>query len=140
MLDEIRKITKFTKEHKDKFVKLITEKSNKEFEVSIKDYKYKLEKVEARHNELDNIIKKIYEYNVNGKLTDDRFIKLSADYENEQKELESTIKELKNTITKSNEVNDNSKRFIELVDKWTDIKTLTPELLRNFVEKNLCIR
>ena len=42
---------------------------------------------------------------------------------------------MKNVISKSNEVNDNSKRFIELVDKWTNIKTLTPELLRNFVEK-----
>ena len=135
ILDEIRKITNFTKDHKDEFIKLVTEKSNKEFESSIKDYKNKLEKSETRHIALDNIIKKLYEDNVNGKLTDDRFIKLSTDYENEQKELESTIKELKNIISKSNEVNDNSKRFIELVGKWTDIKALTPELLRNFVEK-----
>ena len=135
ILDEIRKITKFTKEHKDEFIKLVIEKSNKVFESSIKDYKNKLEKLETRHNELDNIIKKLYEDNVSGKLTDDRFIKLSTDYENEQKELESTIKELKIIISKSNEINDNSKRFIELVDKWTDIKVLTSELLRNFVEK-----
>ena len=59
---------------KDKFS--VNKLSTVGFESNIKDYKIKLEKLETRHNELDNIIKKLYEDNVSGKLTNDRFIKL----------------------------------------------------------------
>ena len=36
---------------------------------------------------MSRIIKRLYEDNVNGKISDERFMELSADYEQEQREL-----------------------------------------------------
>lgn len=135
ILSEIRKLVNFTKENKDEFISLINQKAEKELGNKLKDSKARLETSLQRYNKLDDIIKKLYEDNVEGKLTDDRFKKLSTDYENEQKELKNTINELKNFISKTKETSDNTNRFISLVDKYKNIKELTPELLRNFVEK-----
>ena len=41
----------------------------------------------ARDEELDGVFERIYEDNVSGKLSDDRFAKMSRRYEDEQREL-----------------------------------------------------
>lgn len=135
ILSEIKRIVNFTKENTDEFIKMANDKANAEFQSSIKDSKRKLEANIQRYEKLDTIIKNLYEDNIDGKLTDERFKKLSEDYEKEQKELKTEIKDLKQLISKEKETKDNTNRFIELVNKYTDIKELTPELLRNFVEK-----
>ena len=54
----------------------------------------------ARDEELDGLFERIYEDNVSGKLSDDRFAKMSRRYEDEQKELAETIKKLRSEIGK----------------------------------------
>ena len=46
-----------------------------------------LELAQERIAEVSRIIKRLYEDNVNGKISDERFMELSADYETEQAEL-----------------------------------------------------
>ena len=50
-----------------------------------------IEKDEKRIKELDRLFRKIYEDNVNGKLNDERFYKLSDGYEAKQEQLKQEI-------------------------------------------------
>ncbi len=50
-----------------------------------------LESSQNRYDELDNIIQHLYEDKIKGQLSEERFEKLSAGYEAEQKGLEKTI-------------------------------------------------
>ena len=70
-------------------------------------------------------------------MTDERFAKLSAGYEAEQKGLEGTIKELSEQITQKTDKTINIDRFMKLVKKHTSFEELTPTLLNTFIEKIL---
>lgn len=66
---------------------------------------------------------------------DERFVKLSENYENEQKALEARVSELRGLIAAEQESTVNVERFLDLVRKYTDIRELNAELIREFVEK-----
>lgn len=77
----------------------------------------------------------MYEDNIGGKISDERFAKMTVNYEAEQQTLESRVAELKATITEDKANADNAEMFLKLVRKHTDIKELTAGILREFVEK-----
>ena len=95
----------------------------------------KLEKAERRIGELDTIIQKLYEDNVIGKLTDERFAKMSAAYEKEQRELQESASALRSILEEADAVSVNIESFLDMVKKYTDPTELTPALLHELVEK-----
>ena len=91
---------------------------------------------EKRIVELDNIFKRLYEDNISGKLSDDRFRKLSTDYESEQKDLQSQVLLLREEIETTEGESANVERFLSIVERFTDIPKLPPPcILHEFVEK-----
>ena len=86
-------------------------------------------------DELDRLFRKIYEHNVNGKLSDERFYKLSDGYETEQKELEQEIERLTAEVSQTDMEITNVSKLIAVTKKYTRIDELTPEILNAFVDK-----
>lgn len=83
----------------------------------------------------DEFIKKIYEDNVSGKLTDKRFEMLLSDYEQEQADLEISIQNTKKEISDFEEDNTRIDKFMELVRKYTDFSELTTPMIHEFIDK-----
>lgn len=135
LLEGIRNITAYAKEHEDEFVEMVTKKKRAELNRSLRDGKRELEQAQARIQKLDEIIQHLYEDNLAGKISDERFAKMSTNYENEQKMLEGRVSELCDLISDEQETNINVERFLALVQKYTDIQELTAEVVREFVEK-----
>ena len=94
-----------------------------------------LAQAEKRIAELDVIFKRIYEDNISGKLSDERFIKLSRDYEQEQENLKGVVEQLRQDVKKQEKEKLNVKSFISAVKKYTDMTELDASVLREFVEK-----
>ncbi len=94
-----------------------------------------MEQAQARIRKLDEIIQHLYEDNLEGKISDERFVKLSENYENEQKTLEARVSELRGLIAAEQESSVKLEHFLDLVRKYTDIRELNAELIREFVEK-----
>ena len=91
---------------------------------------------EERIKILDKIIQSLYEDKVVGKLSEERYLKLSENYETEQKELTKKVKVLKTAFEKkSKERQSQIRDFMKLVDKYSDIKELTPEIIHSFVDR-----
>ena len=128
-------MTAFAREHEDEFVEMVTKKKRAEADRSLRDGKREMEQAQARSRKLDEIIQHLYEDNLEGKISDERFVKLSENYENEQKTLEARVSELRGLITAEQESSVNVERFLDLVRKYTDIRELNAELIREFVEK-----
>lgn len=135
LLDGIRRVTAFAREHEDEFVEMVTKKTRIDLDRSMRDGKRELEQSQARISKLDDIIQRLYEDNIEGKISDERFAKMTANYEAEQLTLESRVAELKSTMTEEKESVLNVDHFLTLVRKYTDIKELTAEIIREFVEK-----
>jgi len=135
LLDGIRRVTAFARDHENKFVEMVTKKTRSEFDRSMRDGKRELEQSQARISKLDDIIQRVYEDNIEGKISDERFAKMTANYEAKQHNLESRVAELKSTMTSEKESALGVDHFLALVRKYTDIKELTAEIIREFVEK-----
>jgi site-specific DNA recombinase len=135
LLDGIRNITAFARDHEDEFVQMVTDKTRAEVNRSLRDDKRELEQAQVRAEKLDDIIQRLYEDNLDGKISDERFAKMTASYEEEQKTLEFRIRELKATIGTVTENASNVDAFLKLVRRYTDIQELTAEIIREFVEK-----
>ena len=114
LLGQLQIVTTYAREHEADFVELITKKSQSELERSLQDGKRELEQAQTRIRKLDEIIQRLYEDNVEGKISDERFVKMSASYEEEQKGLESRVSELKKLIATEKENSVNVDRFLAL--------------------------
>ena len=93
------------------------------------------EQAQERISEVSRIIKRLYEDNVNGKISDERFMELSADYEQEQRELKERTAALQAELDKSQAATVNAEKFMGIVRKHLAFEELTPTLLREMVEK-----
>lgn len=87
LLADLKRVTSFAREHEDEFVKLVTKNSEKALNQKLKESRKEYEQAKARIAKLDMLIQRIYEDNVEGKISDERFAKMSASYESEQKYL-----------------------------------------------------
>lgn len=135
LLDDLRRVTAYAREHEAEFIQLVTNTSEKALNRELRSSQKEYEQAKARITALDKIIQRLYEDNVVGKISDERFAKMSATYEAEQKALESRIAELDEFITTAKEKSLNAEYFLQLVQKYTDIKELDAEIIREFVEK-----
>ena len=135
VLGEIRRLTKFASLYEDEFVKAVIGHSQQAEQTDRKLKKKELQTLLARDEELDGLFERIYEDNVSGKLSDDRFAKMSRRYEDEQKELAEKIKKLRSEIEKQSSRSMTTDMFIGLVRKYTRARKLTPRMLNELVEK-----
>ena len=135
LLEKIRLIHAFVGKHEALFVRLATEQSRAEMAQSLRDAKRELEQASARMQKLDAIIQRLYEDNLDGKISDDRFAKMSASYEREQAELNTRIAALDAEIEKAKTKSDGVDSFLKIVRSRTEIAELTPTIIREFVDK-----
>ena len=135
VLGEIRRLTKFASLYEDEFLKAVIGHSQQAAETDRKLKEKELKALLARDEELDGLFERIYEDNVSGKLSDDRFAKMSRRYEDEQKELAEKIKKLRSEIEKQSSQAMTTDMFISLVRKYTRARKLTPRMLNELVEK-----
>ena len=135
VLENLQKVIAYVKNYEDDFVRQATENSMAEQMKNLSDAKRQLEQQTRRIAEIDNIIKRLYEDNLCGKLSDARFAKMSADYEQEQKTLEITSGELRKEVDACSAQTVNIKSFLKIVKKYTEPTELTADLLHELVEK-----
>lgn len=94
-----------------------------------------LSKLKQRTDEIDNLIQRLYEDNVSGKISDERYATLSISYEEEQKQIKAEIPKLESFLSSETDKSENLQKFINKVKQITELKELTPELIHEFIDK-----
>ena len=135
LLEDLQRVTAYARNHEDEFLRLVTRNSEKALDRELRDCRKEYEQAKARIAKLDTLIQRIYEDNVEGKISDDRFAKLSGNYEAEQAQLQSRVEELQRFLDDAKEKSLNADHFLALVRKYTDIRELDAEIIREFVER-----
>ena len=133
-LEAIRAASAAVQNNEAEFVAKLREESAVRKGKTAKAHKQRIAQGNRRIAELDKLIKRIYEDNVAGKLSDKRFNALSEEYEQEQSELEQTISQLQEELDAFNADNDRTERFIEIVHKYTDLTELTAPMIAEFLD------
>ena len=135
ILENIQKVISYMKDYEDLFIKEQLAKSTQDELKKISKSKKELERAKNRIIEIDNLFMHIYEDNVSGKITDDRFRNLSYNYDKEQQELKLKIEQLSKDIENTENKDTDITQFISNVKKYTEINHLTTEILNELIEK-----
>ena len=134
-MQNLQRIVACAQEDEDEFVRMVREEKTAMRFAEQEQAKRRLEKQVLRINELDAIIRRLYEDHVMGKLTAERFTKLSEGYGKEQAELAASVEELRTVIEEDEAQAVNIESLIKIVKKYTEPEKLTPMMLRELVEK-----
>ncbi|MDE5765482.1 MAG: recombinase family protein [Ruminococcus sp.] len=135
VLGELNKLLSAVMENEGEFVQTAMSNSVQKQSSELAKAKKTLKQAEKRISELDKLFKRLYEDNVLGKISDERFEILSAEYEEEQKQLKSTVAELSAFIDTSEQKSSDVTEFIKIVKKYEHITELTPEIMHELIEK-----
>ena len=135
VLSNLRKVTSYAAKHEARFMKLLIEQNEDGGKRRNAAKKKELDAAEKRIAELSAIFKRLYEDSVTGRISDERFAELSADYEAEQRQLKERAAELQGELSKAQEATINAGKFMNVVRKYLSIEELTHTLLREMVEK-----
>ena len=135
VLRNLREAIQYVTQYEDDFVQRAADQSLRERDKELAQKKDTLTQSQKRIAELDVIIKRLYEDNISGKLSDERFIKLSRDYELEQTNLTNLVEHLRQEVKEQEKQKVNVRQFVSAVRKYTDMQQLDASVLREFVEK-----
>ena len=134
VLESLRRVLFYVQAFEKQFVQEQLDKSSEEQRKEIAKKRRELAKCEKRIAELDVLFRRIYEDNVSGKLSDERFATMSASYEAEQKMLKELLTQLKLDIEMQDDKTANVSAFVEKVKRYTEIKELTPAIVNEFID------
>jgi len=135
VLKDLQRVTAFAHDYEDEFIKMVIENSTKNMNRRIKSSITEHENANTRIEELDTIIQQLYEDNISGKITDERFSKMIKTYESEQQSLLARTKDLNDFMETAEEKARSSKKFIALVRQYTMLDHLDTEILHTFIKK-----
>lgn len=133
--DKLRQTIQEAHFNQEAFLKKLEQQSQAQFSKDNKRQRQQLQKDEYRSKEIDSIIQKLYEDNLLGKISDERFVKLSQSYEEEQKQLQTSISDLTEKLTKQQEDSLNISKFMARISKYTELPELTVEIVNELIDK-----
>ena len=135
VLENLKEVIQYVSNYEDEFVRMIMDSDMRQRNRELSQKKKRLAEVQKRIGELDTIFQRIYEDNIIGKLSDERFMKMSKGYEDEQHTLQAEADEIQSELQQEEKKSVDVKRFLAIVKKYTDLTELTPEILREFIDK-----
>ena len=135
VLRNLREAIEYVTQYEAEFIQEAADSRLRERDAEFSRKRETLSKAENRIAELDNLFKHLYEDNVTGKLSDERFIKMSHDYELEQSNLKAMAEVLREEIKQQEKQKTNVKAFISAVKKYTDMQQLDAAMLREFIDR-----
>ena len=130
----MKAVISYVTRHESYFRTVMEHKLRLSSEEAIRAHQKRLEQAQRRMGELDRLFIRIYEDNVAGKLSDERFAMMSQSYEDEQTQLKAEIQTLQQDIEVQERQIENLEQFIQRVHKYEDLQELTPYALRELVK------
>ena len=134
VLGEIHRLTKFASKYEDEFVKAVMGHSQQTVELERQKKQKGYNALLARDKEIDRLFDRMYEDNVAGKISDERFSKMTKQYEDEQSGLAGRIKTLRTELDKESRQSVGTDMFIATVRKYTRARKLTPRMLNELID------
>lgn len=135
VLGEIKRLTKYATAYEAQFAEAVMGYSQKNAASDRQALQRSLYAMQARDRELDTLFERIYEDNIAGKLTDERFARMSKKYDEEQKALAQKIRAARDAIDKSSAKEVTADMFISTVRKYTRAKKLTQRMVNELIDR-----
>ena len=137
LLEAIKEVCNYAQNNEAAFIEQVCSASGERQKKTIKTIRQRKQRSEKRADELSRLIRKLYEDNVNGKLSDKLFEQMLHDFELELDGLNTSITQDQQELDRISSESVNAEKFIALVKRYTDFSELTPAMINEFIEKIL---
>ena len=137
LLEAIKEVCNYAQNNEAAFIEQVCSASGERQKKAIKTIRQRKQRSEKRADELSRLIRKLYEDNVNGKLSDKLFEQMLHDFELELDGLNTSITQDQQELDRISSESVNAEKFIALVKRYTDFSELTPAMINEFIEKIL---
>lgn len=84
---------------------------------------------------IDKAIEGLFEANISGKITDERFAKMIANFEKEQKDLLELVADGKKKLLDAEQTKVDLRQLMKALRDYTDIRQLTPEIVNALIRR-----
>ena len=135
ILTAIKRVSKYAKTNETEFIERVRQQSELQQESAVKESRKKLTKAKRRREEINTLIKKLYESYAAEKIPEKHFSELLTGYDTEQTSLDTDIEVLQTAIDSYNTDSVRADKFMELVNRHTEFTTFSTVLLNEFIEK-----
>lgn len=135
VLDSISRFMDFVRSYESVFIHLLEQSREKTRSIDLKRMKRAVENNRKRIDEIDLLIERLYEDNVKGKITDERFMTLSRKFEEEQRSLKDETAVIEAELEKEAERKTDLRLLLKIVREQADIRELTPELVNTLIRR-----
>ena len=135
VLDDLRRVTQFARQKENLLLRHVAKRNSAQAKKEIGQLQRELDRLCRRETELTALFKRLYEDNVLGRIPDEQYRLLSAEYTQEQAQIKERIPQMEERQEKLRDSITNVSRFVERARQYSEITELTPELLRLFIEK-----
>ena len=135
VLNQIKYMTSYVASEAVDFADEWMQSQRKQQEKELRQAEKRLAQVRKRNDEIDDLMMRAYEDYAKGVLSLERYQKVTAKYEQEQRELADEAVTLDKFVQREQESSDNFDRFMELIAKYIGIEELTPTIVNEFVQK-----
>ena len=135
VLDNIRALADFVKQYEPVFLFLMEKERNNLREKDHDQLRQKVVQAKKRIADLDALIQRIYEDNILGRISDERFFKLTASFENEQAELTKFVETHEEHLNATEDNNEGLRRLLIGLRECLAINELTPAIVNTLVDR-----
>lgn len=135
VLEAISDLADFVRCYEPVFLYMLAKKNNALKKAELQKLKHTVEKGQQRIVELDRLIEKIYEDNALGRLSDERYTRMMASYEKEQKTLTEEVEQSQKTLEESEQQTVDLRLMLRTLRELTDVKELTPTLVNSLIQR-----
>ena len=135
VMAELQCVAQYLIDEEEEFAAILEEKTNNDIASEQKRLKASITASDARLKEIERLYERVYEDNVNGKVTDDWFMKLTHKYEAETEQTQKNIISMQNELANLEEKRGQKDSFLRAVRRFMEMKTLNPIILKELIEK-----
>ena len=135
VFEAVRYLADFVHRYESVFLYLLEKKTAIEQKAEWQKLRRTVENGHKRIRELDMLISRLYEDNIAGKISDERYARMAASYEDEQKQLEKTVADGEQTLREAEQKKVDVQMLLNTLRQCTELKELTPTIVNSLIQR-----
>ncbi len=135
VIRQLNYVLEQVKDNREEFLSNVINDQSEQLKKDLVVKRKELDKSIKRLSELDILFSKTFEKMALDQISEEQFQMLSSTYNSEKAELTTKVEVLQNEINGEQEKLLNTDRFMKVIDKYTNIEELTPEIVRELIDK-----
>ena len=135
VLETVSSLADYVRCYEPVFLYFLAMQNNAEHQINLKVLRQSIDNGEQRIRQIDKAIEELFEANISGKITDERFVRMTANYEKEHKNLTASVENWKLELENAQQQEVDLRQLLRALREFTEVKQLTPELVNALIQR-----